>query len=41
METADLESPPKPYNYFDIIRGTSIGGLVNGIVNVAEFRADK
>ena len=35
------ESPPKPYNYFDMIKGTSTGGSVNSIVNVAEFRADK
>ena len=41
METADSESPLKPCDYFDIIGGTSTGGSVNGIVNVAEFRADK
>ena len=39
METADPESLPKPCDYFDMIGGT--GGLVNGIVNVVEFRADK
>jgi len=41
MEKADPESPPKPCDYFDIFRGTSTNGLVNGIINVMEFRANK
>ena len=41
METANPESPPKPCDYFNMIGGTSTGGSVNGIINVAEFRADK
>jgi len=41
METADPESLLKPYDYFNMIGGISTGGSVNGIVNVAEFRADK
>ena len=41
METANLKSLPKPYNYFDIIKNTSTGRSVNNIVNTAEFKADK
>jgi patatin-like phospholipase/acyl hydrolase len=26
METIDLENPPKPCDYFDMIGGTSTGG---------------
>jgi patatin-like phospholipase/acyl hydrolase len=26
METIDLDSPPKPCDYFDMIGGTSTGG---------------
>jgi patatin-like phospholipase/acyl hydrolase len=28
IDTIDLESPPKPCGYFDMIRGTSTGGFV-------------
>ena len=41
MEKAGPEPPPKPCDYFDIFRGTSASGLVNGIINVTEFRANK
>jgi patatin-like phospholipase/acyl hydrolase len=26
MEAVDPDAPPKPYNYFDMIGGTSTGG---------------
>ena len=28
METIDVDSPPKPCDYFDMIGGTSTGGWV-------------
>ncbi|XTI90835.1 hypothetical protein V2W45_1183608, partial [Cenococcum geophilum] len=28
IDTINPESPPKPYNYFDIIKGTSTSGLI-------------
>lgn len=27
VDIIDLESPPKPYDYFKMLRGTSTGGL--------------
>ena len=41
METVDLESPPKPCDYFDMIGGTSTGGSVPSIVGFARFKTDK
>ena len=32
MDVVDPESPPKPYDYFDMIGGTSTGGFVGSAV---------
>jgi patatin-like phospholipase/acyl hydrolase len=36
MDTANLDSPPKPCDYFNMIGGTSTGGWV--IAAYADFR---
>ena len=40
MEVVDLESPPKPCDYFDMIGGTSTGGFVGDVVRHARCIAN-
>lgn len=40
MVTVDPKSPPKPYDYFDMIGGTSIGGLIAIILGRLQMTVD-
>jgi patatin-like phospholipase/acyl hydrolase len=41
METVDRESPPKPCDYFDMIGGTSTGGLVLIILPISRLTGNQ
>ena len=41
MATVDPDAPPKPYDYFDMISGTSTGGLIAIILGRLRITVDE